>query len=120
MRRLGKNLKAHRVSWELHRGPIPVGAVVMHSCDNPACVNPEHLALGSQLDNLADMRAKARGVTTHHVGERNPASKLSGDDVRRLRLLAAEGWPLRRLAREFGLNHKTVAGIVRRLTWRHI
>lgn len=55
------SLRAHRVSWALHRGPVPKGRSVLHHCDNPACVRPEHLYLGSQADNMRDLRVRGRG-----------------------------------------------------------
>jgi hypothetical protein len=55
-----KLMAVHRLAWMHHCGPVPAGQVVMHICDNPACINPAHLQLGTQADNLADMRAKGR------------------------------------------------------------
>lgn len=118
MRRLGKNLKAHRVSWELHNGAIPEGMVVMHICDNPPCVNPIHLRLGTVADNMADMRMKARGVITHHTGERNPASKLTATQVREMRERHAGGESMHGLARRYGVHRKTVSDILQGKTWR--
>lgn len=56
----GQKLRAHRVAWEMTHGPIPEGWVVMHLCDNPLCVNPDHLEVGTQADNVLDMRIKDR------------------------------------------------------------
>lgn len=62
--RAGRAFLAHRLTWEAHKGPIPDGQFALHHCDNPPCVNPAHLFLGSQADNCADMKAKGRGDTS--------------------------------------------------------
>lgn len=78
-----KNLKAHRVSYVLHFGNIPDGKLVCHRCDNPSCVNPEHLFLGSQFDNVKDQIAKGR---RHDVrGEKNGMAKLTEKEVNKIR-----------------------------------
>lgn len=92
--------RAHRVSWELHRGEIPAGAGVLHKCDTPCCVNPDHLFLGDQGDNTADMMRKARAPV-----------RLSRDEVQAIRQRRADGETLRALAREMGICHRTVGRI---------
>jgi hypothetical protein len=89
--------KAHRVSFELFYGTIPDGMVVMHGCDNPACVNPAHLSAGTILDNVADMDAKGR----RHA-------KLSDKDVSRMRRLREFGWSYERIAAKFGIDDSSV------------
>jgi len=88
---------AHRLSWVIHRGPIHQGLFVLHKCDTTACVKPDHLWLGTQLDNMRDMRAKGRHV-----------QKLTPRDVRAIRRARAAGRHWRDVAAEFGVCRSTV------------
>jgi hypothetical protein len=84
--RNGKEVKvrrAHRLAWERAFGEIPEGMSVLHKCDTPPCVNPEHLFLGTQLDNMRDRKAKGRFIGKR--GETNPHAKLTWDDVAAIR-----------------------------------
>lgn len=75
----GKNMKAHRLSYEAAFSPIPIGLYVLHHCDVPSCVNPAHLFLGTQRDNIQDMDSKGRGRRGIFPGESAPAAKLTLD-----------------------------------------
>jgi hypothetical protein len=79
------HLPAHRLSWELHFGPVPDGMFVCHHCDNPPCTNPEHLFLGTHGDNMADMYRKGRGRKRGLPGELSPAARLTAADVAEMR-----------------------------------
>lgn len=102
---------AHRVCWELVFGPIPFGMLVCHRCDNPACVRPEHLFLGTHTDNVRDMVAKGRRVD--NAGELHPSAKLSNAQVAALCAEYATGATQRDLAARYGVTQPTVSKLVR-------
>lgn len=112
----GRQEKAHRVAYEHLVGRIPAGQSVLHRCDNRRCINPDHLFLGTALDNMRDREAKGRANRVH--GERHHAAKLTADQVRTIRARAAEG--SKALAREFGLNSRHVRAILTRNAWKGI
>jgi hypothetical protein len=106
---------AHRVAWELTRGPRN-GLFVCHRCDNRKCVNPDHLYLGTVADNGRD--AASRGHTTK--GTRHWRAKLTDDSVRDIRRLFAAGETAVRLAERFDVVPQTVHRVVSRRNWQHI
>lgn len=124
----GRQVRAHRVSWELANGPIPEGMHVLHRCDNPPCVRPDHLFLGTNRDNIADRVAKGRGrgftfrpdARSKPRGSQNGMAKLLESDIPHIRAAAAAGESQRAIARRYGVDPGTVWGIVRRRTWRHV
>lgn len=114
----GKRLQAHRLMYEVLVGPIPEGFQVLHHCDNPPCWRPDHLFVGTHLDNVADRQTKGR----HARGSRVAGAKLTEEQVleirRRYRL---GGVSMGTLAREFGLFDTTAAAkIIKRVTWKHL
>lgn len=113
----GEN-KAHRVSYVMHKGEIPEGHLVMHSCDNRQCVNPNHLSIGTQKENMQDMARKGRGKSPALNGEKNPMSKLTTDKVSAIRDLCANGHTQSKVAKEFNVSPMTVSRIVRKELWK--
>jgi hypothetical protein len=113
-----KEQMAHRVSFIRCRGPIPDGLVVMHRCDNPSCIRPTHLVLGTQPENIYDMIAKGRHGPAH--GEANHFARLRASQVTELRMRRANGEDLNVLAAEFGIAPITASQIVRRHSWRSV
>ena len=107
---------SHRVSWFLTFGAIPAGMFVCHHCDNPPCVNPSHLFLGTAKDNAQDMIKKGRSPLlkkADYDGARHPNAKLSGDDIwwiRFIRLLV--GTHVRTLAMAYGVSHQHICRIL--------
>jgi hypothetical protein len=111
---------AHRVAWEsANKRQIPRGKVILHSCDIPACVNPNHLVLGTQADNMADMLEKKRGKGPPRVlfGERHHDARFTEADVR---LIRASPDNFRALAKKYGVNPSSITKIRSRKTWKHI
>lgn len=119
----GRTYYAHRLAWSIaHDGAEPGAMVVCHSCDNPQCVNPEHLFLGTPRDNYNDMRIKGRAAppTARARGEGVGGSKLTEPDVREIRRKRSEGATLSALGREFGVDRTTVRDAVDGTSWAHV
>lgn len=106
---------AHRVSWQLFKGQIPDRLCVLHRCDNPVCVNPEHLFLGTKKDNAVDMFVKGRAPDRR--GSKHHNSKLTDADIVRIRTSKLSG---AEMARELGVRSATVSGIRLGKSWKHV
>lgn len=110
-----KSMPAHRFNYELKFGPIPDGMFVCHRCDNPSCINIEHLFLGTNAENTADKVAKCRQYFARGSG--NGHAKLTEADVAVIR--AAEGVTQQKLADMYGVTQPTISEIRARKHWRH-
>ena len=110
--------RAHRVSWLVHHMVWPVGKLVCHKCDNPSCVNPNHLFLGTERDNILDMVRKGRKADVS--GERHGMAKLSETQVREILKRVSNGEVQRRLAFEYGISPALVCCLVKGKKWRHL
>lgn len=141
-----KTVGAHQFSYQLHRGAIPNGLHICHHCDNPSCVNSDHLFLGTNQDNIADRTRKGRTAsgehnghytkpentkrgTTHYnygntnapqKGVGNGRAKLTEDDVRNIRRLANRNLSKRAIAAQFGVTDVLIGKIIRRELWPHV
>jgi HNH endonuclease len=135
--RKGGTSVVHRVSWELHYGPIPDGLVVRHRCDNPPCVNPAHLLLGTQADNMADMVSRGRQACGPNngrarmakpevsrverlatSGERNHKAKLTAAQVQEIRLALIRGDLQREIASRYGVKQMQISRIKLNKAWQ--
>lgn len=104
------------MAYELTRGPIPEGLDVLHTCDNPPCVNPSHLFPGTHQDNMADKCAKGR----QHRGIRTGGAKLTDDKVRVLRMLRELGATYQSLADMYEVSHSVAREACLGITWAHV
>jgi hypothetical protein len=113
----GGTMYAHRVSWELHFGPIAEGMDVCHRCDNPPCVNPAHLFLATHVDKVRDMQLKRWS----HLGEASGVARLTEADVHAIRTEHVLGTTtFAALARRFGVSRTTISNAITRKTWSHV
>lgn len=111
------NLLAHRLSYRIYKGPIPDGFNVLHNCDNPSCVNPNHLRAGTQSENIIESYAKGRKILpSPGKGEDNPRSKLTLEQAKFIK--ANPQMRLIDLAREYGLSLNCIRGVRIGRTWK--
>jgi hypothetical protein len=112
----GGTIEAHVASWRLAHGDVPSGLFVCHRCDNPSCVNPAHLFLGTPRENSQDAVKKGRMPK----GDAHPGAALTSDCVRRIRKLRNVGLTYREIGEQIGVNAGTVGCVVRGKTWIHV
>jgi len=116
-----ENRLAHRTSYAATHGKIPKNLLVCHNCDNPACVNPNHLFLGAHQDNMADKKAKGRGKTPDTAGEKNGRVRLREVDVVNIRAIYRYTKAThKKLGEIHSVSESAIFSIINRVTWKHI
>jgi hypothetical protein len=113
-----RSVSAHRVSFELEYGDIPSGMVVCHKCDNPCCVNPSHLFVGTRQDNVDDRESKGRNNPPR--GAANAKTKLTEEKVMQIRKKRLQGVSFGKLAKEYGVCKKTIQDAVSGKNWFYL
>jgi HNH endonuclease len=109
---------AHRLSWRLHNGDIPAGMLVLHKCDNPPCVNPAHLFLGTSLDNAKDRDAKGRHWAPR--GEQRKSARFTDAERTQIKAVIRYSRPQWKIAALYGLKQSTVSNVSTGETWRWV
>ena len=111
----GRGISAHRLSYSLKKGDIPLNLNVCHSCDNPRCINPDHLFTGTQSDNMKDCYEKGRSkiCPVSFKGEKNTASKLKDKDISEIRKRLIKGEKQSSIARHFNVSQAQISNIKR-------
>lgn len=117
----GKTYRANRLAYELATNTDPGELFVLHSCDNRACCNPNHLWLGTNSDNMLDMYRKGRANFSRRTGDGHPESKLTAAQVQEIRQkYVPYKVTLQQLAKEYGVGHATIHKIVHRVRWKNV
>ena len=112
---------AHRVAYEILVGPVPEAKFVLHRCDNPSCLNPDHLFIGTHQDNMADMRMKGRGASERRLrGSKSPQSKLNEECVLQIKLRLAKNEQCSVIAKDFNVDRTLISLIKRGKVWTHV
>ena len=111
-------IRAHRASWELHNGPIPKGMLVCHKCDVRKCVNPDHLFLGTNTDNMRD--AMRKGRVFRPIGSLNGKSKLVESDVWKIIKEKKEGLRIKAISLKLNISARIISTILNGRTWTHL
>lgn len=112
-----KTITTHRLSYLIFHGEIPYGMEVCHRCDNPACINPDHLFVGTRQDNIDDRERKGRNIVK--TGEQHPRSKLSKKSVKNARWERAyHKTSFQKLADKYGVSKKTIQNAINGITWK--
>lgn len=111
-----RQIYAHRLSYLIHKGELPDAKHICHTCDNPKCVNPDHLFVGTSQDNHDDMKAKGR----HTYGEKSATVKSTTKEVLQMKAMIKAGVPQTKIAALFGLHQTTISKINRAERWKHL
>jgi len=111
----GKKVYTHRLAYTLANGPIPDGLEVRHSCDNPPCINPDHLSIGTRQQNVDDMVSRGRQAKAARLKQ----TILSSEQVKEIRLLLQD-MSERKIAERYGVTRGCIRGIARGINWKHL
>lgn len=116
--------RAHRISYLIRHGNLPSDKLILHTCDNPSCVNPDHLIAGTHKQNMQDCirkgRRTARPLSSYHRGEKNVRSKLKANTVLRIVNLRSNGMQIDVIARRISHSYASVCDVLLGRTWSHL